>query len=149
MSKVRIPHGALVFIGDGRKALFLRNTGNPNALKLETERVFEQDNPPTDQQGTDRPGRAFQSVGSARSAMEQTDWHDIEEKKFAQEIAERLGRMVRDGKVDKLIIAAPPRTLGELRQALSEQVKARVIAEIDKDFTRHPVPDIQKHLADA
>lgn len=149
MSKVRIPHDAVVFVGDGRKALFLRNVGNPNALRLQTERVFEQDNPPTDEQGSDQPGRTFQSVGTARSAIEQTDWHDIEEKKFAHEIAERLARMVRDGKVDKLIIAAPPRTLGELRQALSEQVKSHVIAEIDKDFTRHPVPDIQKHLADA
>ena len=57
--------------------------------------------------------------------------------------------MVREGRVDKLVIAAPPRTLGELRQAMTAEVKVHVIAEIDKDFTTQPVPDIQKHFEKA
>lgn len=146
MSKVRIPHDAVLFIGDGRKALFLRNAGHPFALKLQTERVMEQDNPATAAQGSDEPGRAFQSVGTARSAMEQTDWHDLEEKRFAHEVAARLDRMARDGRITQLVIAAPPRTLGELRQAMSDEVRAKVVAEIDKDFTRHPVPELEKLL---
>lgn len=149
MSKARIPHNALVFVGDGRKALFLRNAGNPGALNFQTERVFEHESPSTAEQGTDAPGRTFSSVGSARASVEQTDWHDLEEKRFAHEIAEKLERMVQDGRADKLVIAAPPRTLGELRQAMSEQVKSHVIAEIDKDFTRQPVADIQKHFEGA
>jgi len=28
MNKLKIPHHALVFVGDGRKALFLRNDGD-------------------------------------------------------------------------------------------------------------------------
>jgi protein required for attachment to host cells len=28
MSKLKIPHNAFVFVGDGRKALFLRNDGD-------------------------------------------------------------------------------------------------------------------------
>ena len=40
-------------------------------------------------------------------------------------------------------------TLGELRQAMTDEVKSRVIAEIDKDFTTQPVPDIQKHFEGA
>ena len=56
MSKLAIPHDALVFIGDGRKALFLRNTGDAKYPDLKVEQVFAEENPPTHEQGTDRPG---------------------------------------------------------------------------------------------
>jgi len=49
--------------------------------------------------------------------------------------------------VKALLIAAPPRTLADLRHALHKDVKARIIAEIDKDFTKQPVYEIEKHLA--
>jgi protein required for attachment to host cells len=38
MSKLRIPHDAFVFVGDGRKALFLRNEGDEKFPNLKTER---------------------------------------------------------------------------------------------------------------
>jgi protein required for attachment to host cells len=45
MSKLTIPHDAYVFVGDGRKALFLRNAGDEKFLNLQTERVSLDDNP--------------------------------------------------------------------------------------------------------
>ena len=84
MSKLAIPHDAFVFVGDGRKALFLRNEGDEMFPNLVTERVFVDENPPTHEQGTDRPGRAFPSAHAiGHSAMETTDWHEIEEHRFA------------------------------------------------------------------
>jgi protein required for attachment to host cells len=38
MNKIAIPHDALVFVGDGRKALLLRNTGDKKFPNLITER---------------------------------------------------------------------------------------------------------------
>lgn len=146
--KVRIPHDALIFVGDGRRALFLRNAGTPAEPNFVTENVVTQDNPSTAEQGADRPGRSFASVGTARSAMEQTDWHDIEEQRFAREAADMLARIVRDRDVKSVVIAAPPRTLAELRQAISDDVRAKVIGEVSKDFTKHAVGDIAKHLAE-
>ena len=72
-----ISHNALVLIGDGQKALFLRNKGTAHQVKLEVEQILEQDNPATREQGTDRPGRSVASVGTARSAVEEVDWHHI------------------------------------------------------------------------
>lgn len=46
----------------------------------------------------------------------------------------------------KLIVAAPPRAPAELRQLFHADVKKRIIAEIDKDLTKHPVAEIEKHL---
>jgi protein required for attachment to host cells len=40
------------------------------------------------------------------------------------------------------VIVAPPRTLAELRRHYSREVSARIVAEIDKDLTGHPVDEI-------
>lgn len=141
-----IPHDAYVFVGDGRKALFLRNEGDIRIPNLKTEQVFENDNPPTHEQGTDKPGRAFASVGARRSAMEETDMHEVGERRFAHELALQLETLVREKNVTALVIAAPPRALAELRKALHEDVKRRVIAEIDKDLTKQPIHEIGKLL---
>ena len=61
-NKMSIPHDAIVFVGDGRKALFLRNAGDEKFPNLKTERVFVDQNPATHDQGSDRPGRLFASA---------------------------------------------------------------------------------------
>lgn len=148
MNKIIIPRDALVFVGDGRKALFLRNVGDEKFPNLATEKVFTDDNPPTREQGSDRPGRSFKSAGTTRrSAVENADWHDIEEHRFARSVAAALEQLVRAQKIKAVIVAAPPRTLAELREAFHDDVKQRIIAEIDKDLTKHPVWEIEKHLA--
>jgi protein required for attachment to host cells len=45
MNKLQIPHSAFVFVGDGRKALFLHNAGDEKFPNLKTERIFVDDNP--------------------------------------------------------------------------------------------------------
>lgn len=149
MTILAIPAEALVFIGDGQKALFLRNAGDAIVPKLVVERVFHSDNPPTRDQGTDQPGRSFASAGTtARSSVEATDWHQLEKQHFARNVAQALEKHVRAGKVKALIVAAPPRTLAELRQALPRDVQDRILAEIDKDLTGHPVSEIERLLLD-
>jgi protein required for attachment to host cells len=147
-TKMSIPHDAIVFVGDGRKALFLRNAGDEKFLNLKTEQVFVGQNPATHEQGSDRPGRLFAGAAARdkRSAVEPTDWHELEEHRFARRVADALERLVRERKVKAVVIAAPPRTLADLRQVLHGDVKARVMAEVDKDLTKHPVYEIEKHL---
>ena len=147
MNKLALPHDALVFVGDGRKALFLRNDGGAKFPNLVTERVFAEDNPATRDQGSDRPGRSFASAHSTqRSAMESTDWHEIEEHRFVQRVSAALEALVRRLDAPALVIVAPPRALADLRQALHADVKARLIGEIDKDLTKLPVWEIEKHI---
>jgi protein required for attachment to host cells len=147
MNKIHLPHDAFVFVGDGRKALFLRNEGDAKFPNLKTERVFIDVNPPTHEQGTGKPGRSFSSVGWGRSSLESTDWHDLEEHRFADLVAAALERVVRERRVKALVIVAPPRTLAELRRVFHADVKDCIIAEIDKDLTKQPIYEIEKHLA--
>ena len=148
MNKLAVPHDAFVFVGDGRKALFLRNEGDEKFANFVTVSVFtDEKNPPTHEQGSDRPGRAFAGAHChSRSAVESTDWHDLEESRFAHRAAEALESVFRERAASALVIAAPARTLAEIRRALHADVKGKVIAEIDKDFTKMPVWEIEKHI---
>jgi protein required for attachment to host cells len=147
MQKLSVPHDAWVFVGDGQKALFLRNAGDAQALNLVTESVFADADPPTHEQGTDRPGRTFNSaVPTEHSSVETTDWHRLAKDRFADHVAAALERLVRAKNVKAIVVVAPPRTLAELRHAFHVDVKRRIIAEIGKDLTRHPIWDIEKHL---
>jgi protein required for attachment to host cells len=126
----------------------LRNAGDATLLNLTTAHVLTDENPPTHEQGTDRPGRAFQSADKTkRSGMETTDWHELEKERFARRVALALEQMVRGEKVKAIVVVAPPRTLAELRHAFHGDVKNRIVAEIDKDLTKLPVDQIEKHLA--
>jgi protein required for attachment to host cells len=144
-----VPHVAFVVVADGRKMLFFRNEGDAAWPNLVVERVREQDNPPDREQSSDAPGSAFSSNGSRRSAYEETDFHQLEEDRFAAATAERLRKRALANDFEKLIVVAPPRTLGELRKHYHRQVSDRLIGELDKDLTGHPVPEIEAALRGA
>jgi protein required for attachment to host cells len=146
----RLPHDAWVLVGDGRRALVFQNEGSPDKPRLLVQKVFEAPaNPATAEQGAERPGRVVSSAegGARRSAVEPTDWHEIAEARFARDVAAALAEAARAGRFDKLAVVAPPKTLAELREAFDEPVRKRIIGEVDKTLTKHPVPEIERLLA--
>ena len=150
MTRLKIPHNAFVFVGDGRKALFQRNEGDEKFPNLKTESVFEDNNPPTHDQGSERPGRVSKALDSGqRSAVEQVDWHHIEERRFARKVAAAMEQMVRARRAPALVVVAPSKTLADLCSAFHDDVKSRIIAEINKDLTKHTVVEIEKHITSA
>jgi len=147
MSNVLIRQGDWVVVCDGKKALVLENVGDTKVLNLKTREVYEHPDPKTHELGTDAPGRSFSSVGEGRSAMEQTDWHDQEEQRFLHKLAGHLDGEVKAGRAKSLVLVAAPRALGVLRQAYSPNLRNALRAEIDKDFVRLPLHEIEKRLA--
>jgi protein required for attachment to host cells len=144
--QAEIPHNTLVLVGDGRKALFLRNSGAQMDIKLEVEHRLLHPAPPTHEMGTDRPGRTVSGPSDVRSAMEQTDWHQLEEDRFVDTIAGVLARAAAADPDLRIAIVLPPKALGHLRAGMSAALQKHVIAEIPKDLTHHPIPDIARHL---
>ena len=147
MAKQKLHAGGWVVVCDGAKALVLENVGDEMFPNLKMKEVYQQETPATREQGSDAPGRSFASVGTARSAMEETDWHEQGERRFLEKLAARLDAAVHAGEVKSLIIAAPPRALGALRQVYTQGLRSALTAEIDKDLVRMPVHEIEKHLA--
>lgn len=159
---MKIPHGTLVLVVDGSRMLLFRNAGGAFDPELELLAAAEQDNPPTAAQGSDAPGRGFASVGApipgapgqqggatARSAYANTDLHALEETRFAAEAAAMLNARAEAEGNARLIVVAPAPTLGALRDHYSKAVVERLIGEVAKDLTNHPVDRIAAILAAA
>ena len=146
MSNLKIDQGGWVVVADGAKALILENHGDSKFPNLRTKETFEHRDPKTSEMGTDKPGRSYSSVGSVRSAMEQTDWHQQEEDRFLGRLAERLDKAVQGGEVKSMILVAPPRAIGALRKAMSSHVRGAIRAEVEKDYVKMPIDQIEKHL---
>jgi protein required for attachment to host cells len=147
METIHIPSAALVLVSDGRRARFLRNKGTPVNPELILERALDNENPPTREQGTDRPGRSHSPDGHSRAAIEQTDWHQQSEERFAALLADTLYHMEHAHEFEELVVVAPPKMLGDLRARLHPEVANCLVAEIPKDLTNRTVPEIGKLLS--
>lgn len=141
-----IANGTWVLVADGEKALFLENVTDAEDPFLQVRRIEQQENPSNRDQTADRPGRMNDTGVGQRSAMEEADWHVLAKGRFAEELADILYRMVHRGSFERIVLVAPPRTLGALRPHLHKEVQSRVVAEVDKDMTNHPVDRIEALL---
>ena len=96
---------------------------------------------------TDKRGRNTAAPGMGRHAMDpKTDpkRHIVHE--FARSIAEMLGETAQAGFYDRLILVAPPKTLGDLRSELPRHAETRVTATVDKDLVNLDDRAIERHL---
>lgn len=136
-----------ILIADGTRARVVEHLGPGKGLT--TVKGLDWSIPPLQTQdiNADRPGRSFSSVGPGRSAMEpKTDPADHREAEFVRSVAHVMEEKAKSGAYDRLIIAAAPLALGNLRKLLSDHVKKTVVAELDKDLTNVPTPQLDKHL---
>ena len=97
--------------------------------------------------GSDRPGRAYNSVGQSRHAM--SNEHPMREHiaaDFARELADKLqaGREARY--FDALVLVAEPHLLGLLRAALDRATAALVSDTFTKDLVHVADADLPAHL---
>ena len=140
-----LSNNALVLVTDGRKTLFFRNEGDRNQIDLRTEAHDERDDADFARDlATDAPGVSFQSAGEGHSTYEETDFKQLEEDRWAHEAADQVNKRALSNDFDELVIIAPPKTLGELRKKLHKETEKRVVAEIAKEMTGRPVPEIEK-----
>lgn len=141
-----LTNGTWVLIADGEKALFLRNTVDAISPTLEVIRKNEQENPSDYDQSANRPGRKHDTGVGQRSAMEDTDWHELAKERFAHELSDMLYKYAHRGAFERIVLVAAPHVLGDLRQALHKEVRDKVVAEIAKDLTHHPLDKVETML---
>ena len=146
MAGLRLKHHCWVVVADGERALFLKNEGDSLHPNLEVVRELHEENPPTREQGTDKPGRYHDGPSAHRSAVDDTDWHRMAKERFADEIAQKLYALAHRGEFEELVVVAPPLVLGELRKKLHKEVTDRIVAEIPKTMTNHPLLQIEELL---
>lgn len=135
-----------VLVADGSRARILRNVvthGEP-AEPLE-ELVFSSPIKQLREIMSDKQGRSVATAGPRRSAIEyHSDPVNEERRAFAAMLVPVLDAHHAAGDFDRLAIIAAPRTLGDLRQVLSENLKSITIAEVPKDLTKLTVLDLRE-----
>ncbi|MDB6179364.1 host attachment family protein [Paracoccus sp. Z330] len=146
MAAGTLGHETWVLIADGEKALFLVNEGDAEYPVLRVRHLEKQENPPDRAQSANRPGRQQQSVGAARSAYDDTDWHELAKERFADHLAELLYQWAHRNEFARIVLVAAPGILAELRSKMHKEVGDRVVQEIPKTLTNHPVDEIEKLL---
>lgn len=73
---------------------------------------------------------------------------DHESEIFAKQVAERIYKARVDNSMDKLILVAPPRFLGVLRDKLDGPSSKLIIHTLDKDLSKSSLSDIQEAVSD-
>ncbi|MGL4395262.1 MAG: host attachment protein [Hyphomicrobium sp.] len=146
---MRLKTDLAVVVLDGARATLFVNEGTAADPRLSARRSMQHDNPRSSEQGRDKPGRTFESVGARRSSVEAPDLHAREEQRFVSSVAAMLAAEAADGTFKSVVVVAPPIALGEFRAAASSALQDHIVAWIDKDLTGHTVPDIQTIVAKA
>ncbi|MCP1677085.1 protein required for attachment to host cells [Natronocella acetinitrilica] len=95
---------------------------------------------------SDRRGHTVGAAGRGHSLEKRESLRERAAVRFAETIAERLTTGANDHAYTALILVAPPRFLGLLRDALPERLMRLVVHSLDKDLVTLPSADIRSHL---
>lgn len=138
-----------IVVADGVRCRIVANTGPGRGVEPLPDMDFRGEQRRLRDIMADRPGRTFDSAGKGRHAMTySSDPVREDERHFARTLVDLLEVELAANAFDRLILVAPPRTLGDLRAMLAKQVRERVHHEVPKDLTRLPFGDLAKHLQD-
>lgn len=138
-----------IMVADGTKAHIYLYRGPNHPLERIPGGVFTHINKPSRELARSDRGRTMERVlytGIGRlSAYERpTDPHTYEKYLFAKELVAFLEEQA--DSFDRLIIAAAPKVLGDLRHLLPDPVREKVSAELHKDLTNTPEQDLPRHF---
>lgn len=137
---------AWILVADGRRARVLveqrrgANLEEPSdwAMEISEEDLYDPQ---------DRAPRSFDRAGAGRHAMDGgRSLHEAEEEKFLKRVATRVGEAEKQNQFDHLVIAAPPRALGLLRNMLPPGAKSRIRADLSKDLLSESAPQLRDRI---
>ncbi|MDE2134008.1 MAG: host attachment protein [Alphaproteobacteria bacterium] len=134
---------------DGAQARFfaLRKNGDGMVFEAAAEALSADLPRYSRDERSDRPARAF-AVGKARGAVEpRHDYNKLAKHNFTREVAIALEVAFAEGRYDQLVLVAPPRSLGELRELLSERLLASLAHEVPKNLTNLGTDALRKKLS--
>lgn len=142
------PKVTLVVLANEKQARFLVNRGIGKGLE-EVASVEASAVVGPEVEFADGPGRSRAAPGMARhSVAPRTSEEELERQVFADHVADRAEAIWRKNSFDRLVLAAPPKMLGLLRDTLSEAMMGRLEVDLAKDLLKVPARDLPKHFED-
>lgn len=95
----------------------------------------------------ERLGRVHDRIGPARHSMEPRQYPRAAlQRRFLKAVADAVNAAADAGSFKALVLCAPPRPLGLLREHLSDSARQRLSQEFAKDYVRTPVDELDERL---
>jgi protein required for attachment to host cells len=145
---MKTPPKVWILVCDGGRSQVLAGEGRVSALAPVpgSLRTNDAPDPGADRHGERATGHA--STGQGRySVDEHGDPRRAIEARFLQQQLAWLEE--RTAEFDRLVIVAPPRALGEIRDRITPALKAKLAAEIAADLTKALIGDIARRVAES
>jgi len=143
------PKVTWILLADGASAKVFEHKGPGQGFDAVSDLMFSQEPLKAGEIMADKPGRSFSSGSDGRSAMEySSDPVAVRERRFVERVAGELERKLQEKAFERLIVAAAPTALGDLRPAMSKHLRETIVAELPKDLTNLPTPQLEKHFSD-
>lgn len=137
-----------IVVADGAHARFLENLGPGKGIEPALDADMQQELPPSRELVTDRPGRGAGPDAERHGYAARVDWHEFEKERFAHQVARLLDKARVENRFDRLVLVAPPKTLGHLRDELDKHTRGYVTGELDKDLTHAGDAELVRHLGE-
>lgn len=137
------PKHTWIVIANARIARIIEHRGTGSGLFASPDMVLHAE--PAGEY-SDRPGTGKSIAGPATPTVEMSDLQQQADLAFAHEISARLLKGQRKRSYDRLIIIASPHMLGLLRKSYHADFAEMIMAELDKDLTSLPLPELKKHI---
>jgi len=124
-----LPHGTVIAIIDGQHFELFRNAGNEAHAELAPLPA-----PVLDSHNRSGTGQHSHPGNHADS--------DVSEGAHANAAAAWLNAQVIGHKIEKLVVIAPPRSLGELRRHYHKQTEVVLLREVAKELSGRKAADV-------
>ena len=139
------PIRTLVLLAGAEDARFLTNEGPGKGL-TEVLALAATQFPDAARDFADAPTRGHAPGGASFAVDPGTLPADAQRAAFADRVINALAQEWAAAGADRLVIAAPPRMLGLLRDRLRGAPQAALLADLDKDLVHLPLRDLGPHL---
>jgi protein required for attachment to host cells len=136
-----------LLVADGEQAQLYAITHGTFSLRPVSGGHFTQKNM-SQRMSTSRKPQKRPDIGNKRRhAMElHRKGHDRREISFVLSLSEYIGVAAREKRFNRLIIAAPPKAMSELRSALPDSATAKVAVEITHEWAHLTLNDMSNRV---
>ena len=137
------PKVTWILIADGAQAKVFEHAQGKRLRPIE-DLQFEQAHLQAREIMADKPGRGNSPAGGSMEYS--SDPVAVRERRFVENVAEQLEKKHQEHAFERLIVAASPTALGNLRPAFSKALRETIVAELPKDLTNTPQAQLDAHF---